>query len=156
MTECCSIKFWKYYYNVCLEGDYVVIGFFSQLPLYTVIEKSDERHLSLLLRYFHGERVDLSKIRVRVAAKSRLERLIWDVLRRIPYGETRSYKWVAENIGLPKAYRVVGRMLAKNPILVIIPCHRVIRSDGSLGGYTSIGGVELKRKLLELEGVSIE
>jgi methylated-DNA-[protein]-cysteine S-methyltransferase len=67
----------------------------------------------------------------------------------IPLGEVRSYKWVAEQIGQPKKVRQVGRALSKNPYPFFIPCHRVIRSDGSLGGYTF--GVELKRYLLDLE-----
>ena len=67
----------------------------------------------------------------------------------IPLGEVRSYKWVAEQIGEPKKVRQVGWALSKNPYPFFIPCHRVIRSDGSLGGYTF--GVELKRYLLDLE-----
>ncbi len=69
----------------------------------------------------------------------------------IPFGETRSYGWVARAIGAPRAARAVGHALATNPIPIIIPCHRVIASNGSLGGYT--GGLPMKRKLLALEGV---
>lgn len=67
----------------------------------------------------------------------------------IPLGETRSYKWVAKKIGSPKATRAVGQALHKNPFPLIIPCHRVVRSDGSLGGFA--GGIEKKRRLLEIE-----
>jgi O-6-methylguanine DNA methyltransferase len=67
----------------------------------------------------------------------------------IPWGETRSYKWLANAIGKPKNVRQVARALSKNPYPLIIPCHRVIRSDGSLGGYSL--GVEVKRYLLDLE-----
>lgn len=68
---------------------------------------------------------------------------------RIPYGEVRSYRWVAERLGKPKATRAVGNALARNPIPIIIPCHRVIRSDGTLGGYAL--GMKWKKRLLELE-----
>lgn len=81
------------------------------------------------------------------------ERKVWKTLRSIPYGEVRSYAWVARKIGFPKAARAVGRANGKNPIPIVIPCHRVISSDGKIGGYS--GGVALKRKLLKLEGVKL-
>jgi methylated-DNA-[protein]-cysteine S-methyltransferase len=71
----------------------------------------------------------------------------------IPYGETRSYKEVAEMIGSPKAHRAVGAAVKNNPIPIIIPCHRVIRSNGDIGEYS--GGFDIKRKLLQLEGFEI-
>ena len=77
------------------------------------------------------------------------EQEVWLALRDIPYGETRSYKWLAERIGRPKATRAVGRALGRNPIPIVLPCHRVIESDGSLGGYSS--GVDIKRRLLDIE-----
>ena len=78
---------------------------------------------------------------------------VWNQLRKIPYGEVRTYKQIAESIGHPKSSRAVANACAKNPIPPIIPCHRVIRSNGSLGGYSGIGGVDTKRKLLNQEGV---
>jgi AraC family transcriptional regulator of adaptative response/methylated-DNA-[protein]-cysteine methyltransferase len=77
------------------------------------------------------------------------QRQVWEALRRIPAGETRSYGQVAKEIGEPKAVRAVARACATNPVAVVIPCHRVIRGDGELGGYR--WGVERKRKLLEKE-----
>lgn len=77
------------------------------------------------------------------------EKKVWAVLSDIPFGETRSYKWVAEKTGNPAAVRAVGRALSKNPVPIVVPCHRVIESDGSIGGYSS--GVEVKRRLLEME-----
>jgi len=74
---------------------------------------------------------------------------VWQATRLIPYGETRSYLWVAVQIGKPGAARAVGQALGRNPLPVIIPCHRVIASDGGLGGFT--GGLVMKRRLLELE-----
>ena len=74
---------------------------------------------------------------------------VWSALRRIPYGETRSYKQLAVAIGSPKAFRAVGMANNRNPISIVTPCHRVIGSDGSLVGYA--GGIELKRALLDIE-----
>lgn len=74
---------------------------------------------------------------------------VWAALREIPYGETRSYKDIAEAIGHPKAFRAVGMANHANPIFIAIPCHRVIGASGSLVGYG--GGLEMKRALLELE-----
>lgn len=74
---------------------------------------------------------------------------VWEELRQIPYGETRSYKDIAEAIGHPKAYRAVGMANNANPIFIAIPCHRVIGANGSLVGYG--GGLEMKKALLELE-----
>ncbi|WBY63427.1 MAG: Methylated-DNA--protein-cysteine methyltransferase [Thermocaproicibacter melissae] len=73
----------------------------------------------------------------------------WEALRTIPYGETRSYRQIAEQIGKPKACRAVGMANHKNPIAIMIPCHRVIAADRSLGGYGY--GPKVKRFLLELE-----
>ena len=74
---------------------------------------------------------------------------VLQALQEIPYGETRSYKDIAERIGNPKAVRAVGAANGSNPIAVIIPCHRVIGSNGTLTGFG--GGLDAKRKLLELE-----
>ncbi len=76
----------------------------------------------------------------------------WKVLKaalQIPLGQTRSYRWIAKKIGKPKAVRAVGSALGKNPFAPLIPCHRVLRSDGALGGYS--GGLKKKAELLRLE-----
>lgn len=74
---------------------------------------------------------------------------MWSFLTRIPYGETRSYKEVAEGIGHPRAFRAVGRANAHNPIPLIIPCHRIIKSNGDLGGFGH--GIKVKKMLLDFE-----
>jgi len=81
---------------------------------------------------------------------TRFERRVWQQLATIPYGETISYSQLAQQLGQPTATRAVGRANGRNPISIIIPCHRVIGADGNLTGYG--GGVERKRWLLELEG----
>ena len=77
------------------------------------------------------------------------QRKVWEITRLIPYGETRSYLWVAEQIKKPGAVRAVGQALSKNPLPIIVPCHRVVASDGKLGGYS--GGLEMKKHFLHLE-----
>lgn len=74
---------------------------------------------------------------------------------RIPEGETRSYKQIAKAIGKPNAVRAVGNALGKNPLAPLIPCHRVVRSDGKIGGYSAKGGSERKEKMLEKEGIKL-
>lgn len=78
---------------------------------------------------------------------------VWQQLLTIPYGKTISYAQLAENIGQPTAFRAVANANGKNPIALLIPCHRVIASNGSLGGYT--GGVQIKQALLELEKIDL-
>jgi len=83
----------------------------------------------------------------------KLTKFQWKVLNvtaKIPIGQTRSYKWVAQQVGSPKAVRAVGQALRRNPYPVIIPCHRVIKEDGSLGGYEG-GSGERKARLLNIE-----
>ena len=75
--------------------------------------------------------------------------MIWQATRSIPHGETRSYAWVAARAGNPLGARAAGQALGKNPLPVVVPCHRVVAADGGLGGFT--GGLYLKRKLLALE-----
>ena len=101
-------------------------------------------------RYFSGEPVEFN-----VAIKpigTPFETRVWRVLKEIPRGTVRSYGWTAGRAGSPGGARAAGGACAKNPIPIIIPCHRVICSDGSIGGYT--GGVDIKRELLRLEGYS--
>lgn len=77
---------------------------------------------------------------------------VWKALRRIPYGETRSYLDVAQSLGAPRAVRAVGAANGRNPIAIVIPCHRVIGSNGALTGYG--GGIDVKARLLALEGAA--
>jgi prevent-host-death family protein len=83
------------------------------------------------------------------------QRRVLEYLRRIPRGQVRTYRDVAREIGHPGATRAVGTACARNPVPLVIPCHRVVRSDGGLGGYSLRGGVALKRRLLEGEGVDV-
>jgi len=79
------------------------------------------------------------------------QKMVWTELKKIPFGETRTYKEIAVAIGKPKAARAVANACGKNPYPIIIPCHRVVRSDGTIGGFTGDGGIEKKRQLLRQE-----
>lgn len=83
------------------------------------------------------------------------QKKVWKALLDIPKGKTITYKELARQIGRPKAVRAVGNAVGANPLIVKIPCHRVTRSDGTLGGYSGRGGVKAKRALLVKEGVQI-
>jgi len=92
--------------------------------------------------------VDLSRL-------GSFQRRVLEQLRRIPRGQVRTYRDIAREIGHPGATRAVGTACARNPVPLVIPCHRVVRSDGGLGGYSLRGGVTLKRRLLAQEGVDL-
>ncbi|HAH32265.1 MAG TPA: 6-O-methylguanine DNA methyltransferase [Elusimicrobia bacterium] len=79
------------------------------------------------------------------------QQAVWRTCMKIPKGQTRSYKWIAEQIGRPGAMRAVGSALGKNPFAPIVPCHRVIKSDGTIGGFSAPGGLASKRQLLQKE-----
>jgi methylated-DNA-[protein]-cysteine S-methyltransferase len=80
---------------------------------------------------------------------------VWSYLEKIPLGSVKTYSQVAKGIGKPLAARAVANAIGKNPYAPKIPCHRVIRSDGSLGGYSGKGGIKTKRLLLKKEGISL-
>jgi O-6-methylguanine DNA methyltransferase len=107
-------------------------------------------YLRELNEYFSGQRRAFSGPLDLRGTEFQLQ--CWRALLEIPYGETRTYRDIAEAIGHPQAFRAVGMSNNRNPIAIIVPCHRVIASDGSLCGYG--GGLDLKRKLLELEGAT--
>lgn len=79
------------------------------------------------------------------------QKRVWSELVKIPFGETRSYQDIAKAVGSPSASRAVGSACGKNPIPIVVPCHRVIAKNGGLGGYS--GGLELKKELLKIEGL---
>ncbi len=107
--------------------------------------------LKRLRAYFAGQRLTFPD-KLDLSPATVFQRQVWQLTRLIPYGETRSYTWVAEQLGKDGAVRAVGQALARNSLPIIIPCHRVVTSHGKLGGYS--GGVEIKRRLLRLEALS--
>ena len=81
---------------------------------------------------------------------------VWDYIKKIPRGSVKTYSQVAKAIGEPLAVRAVANAIGKNPLAPTIPCHRVIRSDGSLGGYSGKGGINTKKLLLKSEGITLK
>jgi methylated-DNA-[protein]-cysteine S-methyltransferase len=98
-----------------------------------------------------GGKTDLSDIRVDPEGSS-FERNVWQAARRIPCGEVRSYGEIAREIGAPGAAQAVGIALGRNPVPILVPCHRVLAADGRSGGFSAPGGVATKFRILEIEG----
>ena len=102
-------------------------------------------------RYFGGQPVPFGD-ELDLRGATRFGSDVWQATRLIPYGDTQSYSWIAQQIGRPKAWRAVGQALARNPFPIVVPCHRVLGNDGSLRGFG--GGLEMKKGLLRLEASS--
>lgn len=100
-------------------------------------------------RYFLGENVVFKDVLDVIGTD--FQKTIWEIVRMIPRGETRSYGWVARQIGKPSAARAVGQAMRSNPVPIIVPCHRVIGGDGKMCGYGGPNGINLKSKLLNME-----
>jgi methylated-DNA-[protein]-cysteine S-methyltransferase len=105
--------------------------------------------LDAIRAYFEGDLAALNGVPVRFDRGTPFQQEVWNALRSIPVGETISYAELARRVGRPTAFRAVGAANGANPVGVVVPCHRVIAADGSLGGYA--GGVERKRWLLAHE-----
>lgn len=106
-------------------------------------------------RYLAGERIDFSAAAVDLGGIDDFRRDLYAALRMIPFGRTTTYGALAERIGLegPEAARDVGAAMGRNPVPIVIPCHRVLAAGGKLGGFSAPGGIVTKQKLLALEGV---
>ncbi len=101
--------------------------------------------------YYAGKKVDFTDCRLNLDNYTNFQKEILQLVKKIPYGEIRTYKEAAEAAGYPRAYRAVGNTMRNNPLPLIIPCHRVIKSDGGLGGFSGKEGIALKRKMIDLE-----
>jgi methylated-DNA-[protein]-cysteine S-methyltransferase len=112
------------------------------------VAKAIERIVGLLA----GGRTDLSDIEIDLDGVSDFDRRVYQAARRIPCGEVRTYGEVARGLGEPKAAQAVGVALARNPVPIIVPCHRVLAGGGRSGGFSAPGGVATKFRILEIEG----
>jgi methylated-DNA-[protein]-cysteine S-methyltransferase len=110
-----------------------------------------EAAVSLLKAYAAGEPVDLGEIPLAIEHRTPFEKRVREQLRRIGYGKTISYGALAIAAGAPGAARAVGNIMAKNPLPLVIPCHRVLAAGGRLGGFSAPAGTEMKRHLLRME-----
>lgn len=106
-----------------------------------------------LRRYFDGGAIDPALLPVDMHGTP-FQLRVWNALRNVPRGRVRSYQGIAADIGSPRAMRAVGMANSKNPIPIVVPCHRVVEAGNRLGGYS--GGLDVKIKLLELEGVTVD
>lgn len=135
--------------GIVIEEDAITRLLFNKTSDHYIEKETKWHRLAFkeLREYFNGERkvftVPLNP------AGTKFQKQVWNALLEIPYGQTASYQDIAVLINNQKAVRAVGNANGKNPIPIIIPCHRVIQKDGSLGGYT--GGVDIKKTLLDLE-----
>ena len=111
--------------------------------------ESFQKIRSSLDKYLRGERVDFS-VDVDLSRLPDFTQKVLEAVRKIPYGDVRSYSWIGKKVGYSSAGRAVGQAVGRNPIPIIIPCHRVIQGDGSLGGFSM--GLHVKKRLLSLEG----
>lgn len=133
-----------------LENNGSIVGISNKVEGWQGTYKETEvikETYSQLSEYFAGKR-DSFDIPIKTQGTDFQEK-VWNALKQIPYGETRSYKDIAIAIGKPKAMRAVGMANNRNPIMIVIPCHRVIGANGQLIGYG--GGLDVKEKLLTLE-----
>jgi methylated-DNA-[protein]-cysteine S-methyltransferase len=110
---------------------------------------------SLLQRYFAGERIDFGTLAVDLEGVAPFYRRIYGVAREVGWGATATYGDIAQAIGSPGAARGVGQAMGRNPVAVVIPCHRILASGNKIGGFSAFGGAVAKTRLLALEGVRI-
>lgn len=134
------------------EEDTIVRLYLPDDPVPRLMSRSTpllERGRIQLLEYLMGQRQTFD---LPLAPQGTpFQQQVWTALLQIPYGQTRSYRDIALAVNCPNGFRAVGMANSRNPIPILIPCHRVIGADGSLGGYS--GGIQLKRALLQIEGL---
>ncbi|MDC0035154.1 methylated-DNA--[protein]-cysteine S-methyltransferase [Chloroflexi bacterium] len=132
--------------DICREE---IQGWTSEYTVKTALFSEEIKHIN---DYLEGRNYSLTDISLDIAAAPKFYKNVWEICRSIPIGATRSYKWVAERNGNPKAARAVGQAMANNKITLIIPCHRVVGSDGNLTGFgKGKNRLDLKLDLLKLE-----
>lgn len=134
--------------RLCRKNGYAASAKYDQFYFHTLQEE--------IIAYFQGRRVEFPRrIPLLTSSLSPFCRAVLGACRNIPFGRTLTYADLAGKIRRPKAARAIGNALARNPLPLLIPCHRVIRSDGNIGGFTSYGGQQLKSRLLKLENSQI-
>lgn len=120
------------------------LDFVHRVPSHPMLQQVEEE----IAEYFTGQRFNFT---IPLApAGTEFQRNVWQILCRIPYGDTRSYQEIATEADSPQASRAAGAACKKNPIILMVPCHRVISKNGSLTGY-SAGGIAIKKRLIEME-----
>jgi methylated-DNA-[protein]-cysteine S-methyltransferase len=113
-----------------------------------------QRAIEQVLLLLNGKRIDLGDIPLDLEAAPEFHRKVYEVARTIPPGQTMTYGEIARRLGVPHESREVGQALGSNPVAIIVPCHRVLGADGKMGGFSAVGGVATKRRILEIEGAA--
>lgn len=132
------------------DGALVVLDFVDE----TDAPRTQRNAIAAAVRaYFYGDLAAIEDLPVRFDHGTPFQQEVWHALRTIPLGETISYAELARRVGRPSAFRAVGSANGQNPVAVVVPCHRVIAADGTIGGYG--GGLDKKRWLLAHEGVVV-
>jgi len=134
------------------------VGALKQVIRKDAPDATEDRRLlpdfaSTLQRYFGGQPVKFN-VKIDWSQRSDFDVDVYHACRRIPYGRTRSYKQLAEQVGRPGAARAVGNAMRTNSCPIVVPCHRVLKSDGSLGGFSGPDGINTKRRLLQMEAAT--
>ena len=109
-----------------------------------------EKEIKNIRAYFRGGNEKFSFF-LDFSGSTNFQRMVWSEAAKIPYAQNRTYLFIAEKIGKKNSARAVGNALGKNPFPVVVPCHRIVRSDGTMGGFTATGGIKLKKEMLKLE-----
>jgi methylated-DNA-[protein]-cysteine S-methyltransferase len=107
-----------------------------------------------VLQLLAGEPVDLLDVPLDFGDAPDFHKRIYEIARTIPPGQTMTYGEIAKRLGMPHESREVGQAMGRNPIAIIMPCHRVLGADGKMGGFSATGGVAIKRRILEIEGAA--
>ncbi|MHC4499942.1 MAG: methylated-DNA--[protein]-cysteine S-methyltransferase [Planctomycetota bacterium] len=127
------------------------------LPAARYDKKVFERLQEQITAYFEGAYVDFDNdIPILLEGVSPFARSVLNACRGIRYGQTMSYGTLAQESGNPKAARAIGGVMARNRLPLIVPCHRIIRTDGKIGGFSTAGGVSLKKRMLHMESVALK
>src|SRR6266700_923409 len=113
-----------------------------------------QRAINRVMALLQGEAVDLGDIPLDLEAAPDFHRKVYEVARTIPPGQTMTYGEIAKKLGAPHESREVGQAMGRNPVAIIMPCHRVLGADGKMGGFSANGGVATKRRILEIEGAA--
>jgi len=150
MKNVSYVPFYKGSLEIVYE-DYVIFGV-KYLHGVKLRKNLGDEVPDMFVRYAEGHEVSFCELVLAKGLGSQFDYKVWEAGRLIPYGEVRSYGWLAEKVGGKRYSRAVAMSLSRNPFLLVVPCHRVIRSNGELGGFSSEGGLELKKYLLGLEG----
>jgi methylated-DNA-[protein]-cysteine S-methyltransferase len=114
-----------------------------------------EEAIARIKRYLAGETIDFALVALDLTGISAFHRMVYDAARRIGWGQTTTYGELARQAGAPRAARAVGQALGRNPVPIVVPCHRILASGGKVGGFSAFGGAAAKERLLALEGVHL-